>query len=60
MTYKTDCTLTDELLDRIAEQGLDMIPELIRTVINAAMQIERQNQLGVGPYERPPVRREGR
>jgi transposase-like protein len=58
MTYKTDCTLTDELMDQIAEQGLDVLPELIRTIINAAMQIERQNHLGVGPYERSPERRD--
>lgn len=58
MTYKTDCTLPDELLEQIAEQGLDVLPELIRTVINAAMQIERQNHLGVGPYERSPARQD--
>jgi putative transposase len=58
MTYKTDCTLPDELLDQIAEQGLDILPELIRTMINAAMQIERQNHLGVAPYERSPERRD--
>jgi len=27
MIYKTDCTLPDELLDQIAEQGLDILPE---------------------------------
>jgi transposase-like protein len=58
MTYKSDCTLADELLDQIADQGLDALPELIRTIINAAMQIERQNHLGVGPYERSPERRD--
>ena len=58
MTYKTDCTLPDELLDQIAEQGLEALPEMIRTIINAAMQIERQNHLGVGPYERSPDRRD--
>ena len=42
MTYQTDCTLPDELLEQIADQGLDVLPELIRTVINTAMQIERQ------------------
>ena len=50
MTYKSDRTLPDELLDQIAEQSLDVLPELIRTVIKVAMQIERQNHLGVGPY----------
>jgi len=57
MTYQTDCTLTDELLEQIAEQGLDVLPELIRTVINTAMQIERQQYLNVEPYERSPERR---
>lgn len=58
MTYESDCTLPDELLDQIIDQGLDVLPELIRTVINAAMQIERQNHLGVSPYERSPERRD--
>jgi len=57
MTYQTDCTLTDELLEQIADQGLDVLPELIRTVINSAMQIERQQFLNASPYERSPERR---
>lgn len=57
MTYQTDCTLPDELLEQIAEQGLDILPELIRTVINNAMQIERQQYLNASPYERTPERR---
>ena len=57
MTYQTDCTLPDELLEQIADQGLDVLPELIRTVINTAMQIERQQFLNAGPYERSPDRR---
>jgi transposase-like protein len=58
MTYKADFTLQDELLNMITEQGLDVLPELIRTIINTAMKIERQNHLGVGPYERSPKRRD--
>ena len=57
MTYQTDCTLPDELLEQIADQGLDVLPELIRTVINTAMQIERQQYLNASPYERSPERR---
>jgi len=34
MTYQTDCTLPDELLEQIADQGLDVLPELIRSNIN--------------------------
>lgn len=56
MTYETDCTLPEELLEQIAQQGLDVLPAIIRTVINTAMQIERQNYLGVGPYERSQAR----
>ena len=43
MTYKQDCTLPDELLYKIAEQGLEALPELNRTIINTAMQIEPPN-----------------
>ena len=35
-----------------------MVPELIRTIINTAMQFERQNHQGAGPYERSPERRD--
>jgi len=52
MTYQDHFTLPIELLEQVAEQGLDFLPELIRIVINTAMQIERQRHLGVGPYER--------
>ena len=52
MTHQDDCTLPSELLEQIAEQGLDYLPELIRIVINTAMQAERQKYLGVSPYVR--------
>ena len=52
MTYQDDFTLPTELLEQISEQGLDFLPELIRLVIDTAMQAERQQHLGVGPYER--------
>ena len=51
MTCETDCTLPDELLEQIADQGQDVLPELIHTVINSAMQIERQQILNTGQYE---------
>jgi putative transposase len=56
MTYQDDFTLPTELLEQVAEQGLDFLPELIRIVINNAMQVERQKYLGVGPYERSTKR----
>ena len=42
MTYQDHFTLPTELLEQVAEQGLDFLPELIRIVINTAMQVERQ------------------
>lgn len=58
MTYPNDCTLPNELLERINEQGLDYLPDLIRVVVNAAMKAERQQYLGVVPYERSEKRRD--
>lgn len=58
MTYQTDCTLPKEILEQIAEEGLDYLPELIRVAINAAMKAERQQYLGVAPYERSEQRRD--
>jgi transposase-like protein len=56
MTYKKDCTLPEELLEQIAEHGFEVLPELIQTVVNTAMQLEREKHLGVGPYERSQAR----
>lgn len=52
MTRPPDCTLSPDLLELIAEQGLDALPELMRVVINHAMQAERQQHLQAAPYER--------
>jgi putative transposase len=57
MTYQPNCTLPSELLEQIAAEGMDALPELIRILINEAMQLEREQHLGAGPYERSPERR---
>jgi putative transposase len=56
MTYTDDCTLSAELLEQIATQGFDALPELIRIVINTAMQAERQKHLRAAPFEHAPER----
>jgi len=56
MTYQTDFTLPSELLEQIASQGLDFIPELVRILVNAAMRAERENYLGAEPYQRTDER----
>jgi transposase-like protein len=52
MTYPTDFTVPAELLEQIASQGLDYIPELVRILVNAAMRAERETYLGAEPYQR--------
>lgn len=58
MTYQGDFTLPTELLEQIATNGFDKLPELIRVVVNAAMQAERQQYLGAAPYQRTPERQD--
>jgi transposase-like protein len=57
MTYQDHFTLPTELLEQIVADGFDALPELIRVLLNAAMQIERQQYLNARPYERSPERR---
>jgi putative transposase len=57
MIYKNDCTLPSEYLEELTKQGLDGLPELVRILVNEAMQIERENYLGAKPYERTEERR---
>ena len=59
MTYQDDFTLPIEIQEQVVEHGLDYLPELIRIVINTAMQAERQKHLGVAAYERSR-KRQGR
>jgi len=56
MTYREDFTLPAELLEQVSKQGLDILPELIRIAVNAAMQAERQEYLKAEPYQRTPER----
>jgi transposase-like protein len=58
MTYQTNYTLPTELLEQIAADGLEALPDLIRIVINTAMRAERQQYLKAGPYERSTERQD--
>lgn len=57
MTYQDNFTLPSEIVEQIATQGLEYLPELIRTVVNTAMKMERQKYLGADLYERNEERR---
>ncbi len=56
MTYHEDSTLPAPLLEQLAAHGLDALPDLFRVLLNAAMQIERQNHLGAALHERTEQR----
>jgi len=57
MTYQDYSTIPSDLLEMLVEEGFDALPDLIRVLFNEAMKIERQQYLGVGPYERSAIRR---
>ena len=56
MTYHDDFTLSPSLLEQLSTHGLDALPDLFRVLLNAAMQIERQNHLGAALHERTEQR----
>jgi putative transposase len=56
MTYQSHCTVPDEILEQIANDGFDALPELLRILFNTAMQAEREKYLGVRAYERSAQR----
>jgi putative transposase len=56
MTYRNDFTLPAELMEQVAKQGLEILPELIRIVLNAAMQAERSEYLQAEHYQHTPER----
>ena len=53
MTHQNDYTFAEE----IAERGLEAIPELMRVLINNAMQVERSKYLQAEQYERTEDRK---
>ncbi len=56
MTYHEDFTLPAELLEQVKEQGLDVLSELIRVILNTAMQSEREQHMNADPYQRTTER----
>lgn len=53
MTHQNDYTFASE----IAENGLEAIPEMVRVMINNAMQVERSKYLQAEEYERTEERK---
>lgn len=47
----------DDVYNLLIERGFEGMAEVIETLINAAMKLERERFLRAGPYERTPERR---
>jgi len=56
MAYQNDSTLPEPLLEQLSAYGMDVLPDLFRVLLNAAMQIERQRHLNAQPHERTEAR----
>ena len=56
MTHQNDYSLSPTLVEEIARLGLDGLPEMLKVLINSAMQAERSNYLQAGEYERTQAR----
>lgn len=57
MTHRNDYSLSASLVEEIARLGLDGIPEMLRILINSAMQAERGKYLQAEEYERTEERK---
>lgn len=53
MTHQNDYTFSEDLV----EKGLEAIPEMMRVLINQAMQVERSKYLQAAEYERTEERK---
>jgi len=57
MTRPAHPSVVREVVQALAEQGFDGMAQAMELLINECMKIERQQALGVGPYQRGEARR---
>src|ERR1041384_5079354 len=57
MTHQAHPSVVREVVQVLAERGFDGMAQAMELLINECMKIERQQALGVGPYQRSEVRR---
>src|SRR2546422_2481660 len=57
MTHQAHPSVIDEVVQALAEQGFDGMAQAMELLVNECMKIERQQALGVGPYQRSEARR---
>lgn len=56
MTHQNDYNLSADLAEELLSSGLDGLPELMRIIVNSAMQCEREKYLQADEYERTDQR----
>ena len=52
MTHNPQSTLIEEVMEALSEHDSEGIARALSIILNAAMQVERQQALGAAPYER--------
>ena len=57
MTHQAHPSVTREVVQVLAEHGFDGMAQAMELLFNECMKIERQQALGVGPYQRSTSRR---
>jgi putative transposase len=57
MTHRIHPSVAEEVVQALAEQGFDGMAQAMQLLLNECMKIERQQALGVGPYQRGEARR---
>lgn len=57
MTHQAHPSVTREVVQVLAEHGFDGMAQAMELLLNECMKIERQQALGVGPYQRSEARR---
>jgi len=57
MTHQPHPNVTRQVVQLLSEQGFEGMAEAMQQLLNECMKIERQQALGVGPYQRGEERR---
>ena len=52
MTHQENYNLSTSTIEELTQNGLEVIPELVRVILNSVMQAERSNYLQAKTYER--------
>ena len=57
MTRPEEYSVIEDIMELLADDGFNALGEALRLIVNQAMRLERQQHLGVGPYERSDARK---